>query len=106
MVTVGIRQLKSRLSYYVQLVEAGELIAIQVRNRVVGFFSNVQPETVVGPVKASWKKRDLQKKIEQWKNDGVLLSGGLCRDRPVQALKLKGDMTTTELIRSMRADEG
>lgn len=104
MVKVGIRELKARLSYYVQLVEAGELIAVQVRDRVVGFFSSLRPGEGGRP-KKSWKTKDLRKKIERWKQEGLLLSGGLCRPHSIQPIELKGDQTAAELIRKMRDEE-
>ena len=103
MIEVGIRELKSRLSYYVQLMQAGETVAIKVRNHVVGFLSKILPE-------GTDKKRDISRKraaqlIEKMKREGLLISGGLYRDIPFKRIKLKGDMTASELIRKMRDED-
>ena len=105
MVEVGIRELKSRLSYYVQLMQAGQVVAIKVRNKIVGFLSNLRPETKKKKGEKNWRPRDLKKKIEQWKTEGILLSGSLCKPRRIQSVTLKGKITTTDLLRKLRDEE-
>lgn len=105
MTEIGIRELKSRLSYYVQLMQAGELVAIKVRNRVVGFLSNIRPDFKEEGRGRSRRIGKLQKLIERWKNEGILLSGGLCRPRPIQPVPLKGEVSSTDLLRQMRDEE-
>lgn len=104
MIEVGIRELKSRLSYYVQLMQAGETVAIKVRDRVVGFLSHVLPQ------RATTKRERLSRRkvaalIERWKREGFLLSGGLYHHRPFKPVRLKGDLTASELIRKMRDED-
>ena len=104
MVEVGIRELKSRLSYYVQLMRAGETIAIKMRDHIVGFLTNMKD-----PKKADKRKQSrltLQRRIEQLKEEGFLISGGLCKHRRVKPVKmLPGGPSTTEIIRKMRDEE-
>ena len=83
---VGIRELKARLSYYVQLMQAGETIAIKVRNKIVGFFSNLKPSKKPKPKEMS--TRELKKKIEQWKKEGILISGGFYHHVPFKRVKM------------------
>lgn len=105
MVEVGVRELKSRLSHYLGLMQEGEMIAIKVRHRLVGFISNLRPETAQVSRSRRLQPRDLQRKIAQWKKEGVLLSGGLCRPHPFKPIPLKGRKTSTELLREMRDEE-
>ncbi len=103
MVEVGIRELKSRLSHYLQLMEAGETIAIKMRERIIGFLTNM---------KVSKKKphemslAQLKRKVEQLKTEGFLIRGGvgvkLSRFKPI---KLKGNLTASEMIRDMRDED-
>lgn len=101
MVSVGIRELKSRLSYYVQLAQAGETIAVMVRNRIVSFLSDRQP-SLENRLKRRHSRRDSGKLIQDWKRRGFLISGGLCRHRPFKPIPLAPGPTTTEMIRGMR----
>lgn len=105
MVEVGIRDLKGRLSYYVQLVQAGELVVIKVRNRVVGFLSNIRPSSTQEAKMKNWKPKKLQKKIEKWKNEGLLLNGGMCRPHPIQPIEFTKGETTSDLLRKIRDEE-
>ena len=105
MVEVGVRELKAKLSYYLQLMQAGEEIAIKVRHRVVGYLSRLSPPS---PKKGKIRRRgrrEMRSLIEQWKREGYLLSGGLCRYRPVKTSRMSPGPTSTEMIRQMR-DEG
>lgn len=107
MVEVGIRELKSRLSYYVQLMRAGETIAIKVRDQVVGFLSKVL-SSPVEPRDEKTKRRsrrDVARLLEKWKREGFLISGGLYRHHPFKPVRLKGDLTASELIRKMRDED-
>ena len=103
MIEVGVRELKSRLSYYLQLMQAGETIAIKMRHRVVGFLSNLKSEKK--PSKKELSRKALRCRIEELKKEGFLLSGGLGRLRPFKPVKLKGEFSSTELIRKMRDEE-
>lgn len=105
MIEIGIRELKARLSYYVQLMERGELIAVKVRDRVVGFFSNMKPYTLQGDKMKKVMTEKLFKKIERWKAEGILLSGGLCRPRKIEPVELKGSKTTAEFLKQIREGE-
>lgn len=105
MIEVGIRELKARLSYYVQLVQTGTLVAIKIRERIVGFLSNMKPETIEEKQFKSLRPKKIKKKIEQWKKQGILLSGGLCHPSSIQPIELKGNKTTTELLHQIRNEE-
>lgn len=101
MYEVGIRELKSRLSHYVQLVGAGETIAVKVRGRLVGFLSDQQP-VPERDLPGRRSRRNLKKMIEQWKQEGFLLRGGIYHHRPFKPVFLTPGLTTTEIIREMR----
>lgn len=101
MYEVGIRELKSRLSYYVQLAAAGETIAVKVRSRLVGFLSDQQPMPQ-RDLPGRRSRRDLRKRIEQWKQEGFLLRGGFYHHRRFKPVSLTPGSTTTEIIREMR----
>lgn len=101
MVEVGIRELKAKLSYYVQLMQAGETVGIKVRDRVVGFLSKLKPTSFRGMGKHP-KRQDIDKVIERWKREGFLLSGGPYRHRSVKKIRMKGDLTASALIRKLR----
>lgn len=105
MVEIGIRELKARLSYYVQLMEKGELIAIKVRDRVVGFFSNVKPYREEAKKVKMVKTKKIMKQISQWKAEGTIISGGLCRPRKISPVEFKGSKTTAEFLKGIREDE-
>ena len=101
---VGIRELKSRLSYYVQLMQAGETVAIKVRNHVVGFLSRFgSPPAEKQPIKKP--RKDIRKLVEKWKQEGFVVSGGPYRYIPFHPVKLKGDLTASEMIRQMRDED-
>lgn len=103
MVEVGIRELKSRLSHYLRLMETGETVAIKMRDRIIGFLTNM---------KGSKKKpeemslRALRKKVEQLKKEGFLRSGKVgAKMSRFKPMRMTPGPSTTELIRQMR-DEG
>ncbi len=104
MVEVGIRELKSRLSYYVQLMQAGETVAVKVRNRVVGFFSRLKPVTTKARSKAK-ARQDIDRLIEKWKKEGFIVSGGRYRHIPFKAVKMTPGPTASEMIRQMRDED-
>lgn len=104
MVEVGIRELKGRLSYYVQLAEAGELVAIKIRNRIVSFISNIKPmRKSARPRRRS--PQDIHQLVERWKREGFILSGGPYRPRSFKPIKMGPGSSTTEIIRQMRDKE-
>ena len=103
MVEVGVRELKARLSYYLQLVQAGEDIAVKVRDQVVGFFSARRPPSTHKSRFPS--RRDLQKKFDRFKAKGFVVSGGPYRNIPVKPIQLKGGVISTTILRALR-DEG
>ena len=104
MVEVGIRELKSRLSYYVQLMQAGETIAIKVRDQVVGFLNKMKPNS---PREASGRhpEKSLEKLLEKWRKEGRIWGGKPYRYRPFKAIRMTPGPTASEIIRQMR-DEG
>jgi len=99
MVEVGIRELKSRLSYFVQLMQAGETIAIKVRNHVVGFLTEQAPPQKQEDLSSDKK---LKTKIRELEKEGFLLPARKGRIKPFKPAKLKGDLDSTQLIRQMR----
>ena len=101
MVEVGIRELKSRLSYYVQLMQAGETIAIKVREKIVGFLTNMKLKKPKEPMRLA----KLDKTIAQLKKEGLLLSGGRCRMLPFRPVRMTPGSSSTEMIRKMRDEE-
>lgn len=99
MIEVGAKQLKSHLSHYLRLVERGETIAVKIRKRVVGFLSNLKPSL---DKEKELSIKELKKKIEQWKKEGMIYGGGIFKYKPVKRIRLKGDKTSTQMIREMR----
>lgn len=103
MIEVGVRELKSRLSYYLQLIQAGETIAVKVRDRVVGFFSQQRPSSLKAPRKKP--SVDMARLIDQWKREGFLLSGGRYRHIRHRMVRLKGDKTMSDIVRELRDED-
>lgn len=105
MIEVGVRELKAKLSYYLQLMQAGEEIAIKMRNRVVGYLSKLYP----GPLKrrraGKHTRHELAVLIEKWKREGFLLRGGTARLRPIKPVRMTPGPTSTEMIRQMRDED-
>jgi antitoxin (DNA-binding transcriptional repressor) of toxin-antitoxin stability system len=102
MVEIGIREFKARLSYYVQLMQAGETIAIKVRDRVVGFLSQSRPPSVKSPKTSPSSDDRFIKKLQA---EGRLWGGGRYHHRPFKPIRLTPGPTTTEMIRQMRDEE-
>lgn len=100
MIEVGTRELKSRLSYYLQLVQAGETVVVKIRHRVVGFLSKFRPDKAP----RAKRGRDDLKLIEEWKRTGFLQSGGpfVWHDSP--RVTLKGNKTLSQLLHELRED--
>lgn len=106
MTEVGIRELKSRLSYYVQLMQTGETVAIKVRNQVVGFLSKLQPfSQATNPKRHS--RSDINKLMKQWEKEGFLAKGynPHARMTPFRPVRFKGGKTSTQIIREMRDED-
>lgn len=106
MVEVGIRELKARLSYYVQLMQAGETVAIKVRDQIVGFLSKLQPfSQETNPKRRS--RSDIHKLMKQWEQEGFLAKGynPHARMTPFRPVRLRGSKTSTQLIREMRDED-
>lgn len=103
MITVGVRELKSQLSYYLKLMQEGEEIAIRMRDQVIGYLSNVQHEIKKKSARRR-SARDMKKIIEEWKKEGFVISGG-GKYQPCKGVKMTPGPTSTEIIRKMR-DEG
>ncbi len=104
MIEVGIRELKSRLSYYVQLMQAGETVAIKVRHHVVGFLSKLRPN-FSKEASGRQSRKSLEKMLEKWRKEGRIWGGKPYRYRPFKAVKMTPGPTASEMIRQMR-DEG
>lgn len=106
MITVGVRNLKAQLSYYLRLMMEGEEIAICMRDKVVGYLSNAQRELKKKAAKRR-SKRDLQKLMDEWKRDGFIISGGKVGVRwgPHKPAKMTPGISASEIIRKMRDEE-
>ncbi len=103
MVEVGVRELKSRLSHYLRLMEAGETVAIKMRDRIIGFLTNMKA------VKKKPKEMSLdalKRKVEQLKAEGFLVSGKVgVKMTPFKPVRMTPGPSTTEMIRQMRDEE-
>ena len=104
MIEIGIRELKSRLSYYVQLMQAGEVIGIKMRNQVVGFLSQLSP-AAWGKSKGRASQREWMKVLEKWKQNEFLLSSKPYRYPPVQPISFEGPEPASETIRKMLEED-
>lgn len=105
MISVGVRELKAHLSYYLRLMQEGEEIAIRMRDKVIGYLSNIQQERQKKSA-TRHRKRDLQKLMEEWRKEGFLISGGKpYRYRDFKPVKMTPGPSTTEIIRKMRDEE-
>lgn len=103
MIEVGVRELKSRLSYYLQLVQAGESIAVKVRDRVVGFFSRQRPVLSKGQRRKATVDWDTL--LDQWEREGFLISGGRYQHNTQRRIRLKGDKTMSQIVRELRDED-
>ncbi len=105
MTEVGIRELKARLSYYLQLMQAGEEIAITARHHIVGYLSKFCPPKSGKSKEKKRSKNEFQKLMEQWKKEGYLLSVARRRFKPFKPVKMTPGPSSTEMIRQMRDEE-
>lgn len=103
MVEVGIRELKNRLSHYVQLARAGETIAITMRDRIVGFISHLKPVSL--RLSKRRTRRDLAQRIERLKAEGLISSGGPYRHQRFTPVNSSPGPTMAHLIRRIRDEE-
>lgn len=104
MTTVGIRELKSRLSYYLQLMQTGEEIAITMRDQVVGYLSR-QSHKKQEKKKEKLEREKVEKILEEMERNGELVRGR-GKYRPSKPVKLRPGAPPIEtIIRQMR-DEG
>lgn len=106
MITVGVRELKAQLSYYLRLMQEGEEIAIRIRDRVVGYLSNVQHELRKRSAKRK-SRRDLEGLVEEWKKEGFIISGGKVGVKwgPHKPAKMTPGISGSEIIRKMRDED-
>ncbi len=106
MITVGVRDLKAQLSYYLRLMQEGEEIAIRMRDKVIGYLSNVQHELKKKSAKRR-SRRDLQKLVEEWKKEGFLVSGGKVGVKwgPHKPAKMTPGISGSEIVRKMRDED-
>lgn len=99
MIEVGIRELKARLSYYLQLVQVGETVAIKMRQKVIGFLSQLEPSTS----KRFSKKKNNRRQFEKLKAKGLILSGRPYRPSSFKPVVLKGEgPSISQIVRDMR----
>lgn len=106
MITVGVRDLKAQLSYYLKLMQEGEEIAICKRDKVIGYLSNVQREI---QKKSARRKshRDLKNLIAKWKKEGFIISGGKIGVKwgPHHPAKMTPGITGSEIVRKLRDED-
>lgn len=109
MTEVNIRELKSRLSYYIKLMQTGEVIVIKDRSKRVGFLTQ---EASRSKPDLSHKKRDLKKLktvLEQLKVSGLINSAEITNKlppfRPIKPSNPNVGYTSDELIRKIRDEE-
>lgn len=105
MIEVGVRELKARLSYYLQLMQAGEEIAIKMRHKVIGYLSKLYHSPLKKKRAKKHSRRELEALIDRWKQEGFLVSGGPYRYRPIKPIKMTPGPTSTEMIRQMRDED-
>ena len=104
MIEVGVRELKARLSYYLQLMQAGEEIAITARRHIVGYLSKFC-SPAPNKHKKKRSRREFLQLMEQWKREGYLTGVGRKPFRPFKPVKMTPGPTSTEMIRQMRDEE-
>lgn len=105
MITVGVRDLKAQLSYYLKLMQEGEEIAICMRNKVIGYLHNLEHER---KKKSSKKKSklDFQRLMDEWKKEGFIVSGGgPYKFRPHKPAKMTPGITGSEIVRKLRDED-
>lgn len=105
MITVGVRELKAQLSYYLRLMQDGEEIAIRMRDKVVGYLHSAQHWQQKRSEKKR-SKRDIQKVMDEWKKEGFIVSGGgPYKFLPHKPAKMTPGPTISEMIRKMRDED-
>lgn len=105
MITVGVRDLKAQLSYYLRLMQDGEEIAICLRDKVIGYLSNVQKGRKTKAIKRQ-SHRDFQKLVEEWKKEGFVISGGgKYRPLPHKPATMTPGISGSEIVRKMRDED-
>lgn len=109
MTEVNIRELKSRLSYYLKLMQTGEVIAIKDREKPIGFLTQEdhrKKETTISHENRDLKK--LKKTLEKLKASGVVKSAELTK-KPISFNPGKPNpnvvFDSTDIIRKMRDEE-
>ena len=89
MIEVGVRELKARLSHYLDRAASGEVIRVTDRGR---------PKATLGPATETAVERGIR---EGW----IRPANGKPLTFPRERFKGMGDRTTTEIIREDRDDE-
>jgi prevent-host-death family protein len=82
--TVGIRELKAKLSRYVEQVKAGETVTITERGKPVGRIVPVRPT--------------LEDKLQQLAEAGMLSWSGRKLEPRVPSIRPRGGRTVSELL--------
>lgn len=103
MIEVNVRNLKAGLSHYLKLMQAGELIAIKLRDHRVGFLSQEAPQK-----KESRKlmtSSHLEKLLSQLKTKGYIQQANHYRLKSYKPVPLKNGIPISKLIRQMRDEE-
>lgn len=106
MTAVGVRELKAKLSYYLQLMQAGEEIAIMVRNHVVGYLSRSQHTPSVRRTQSILKEKKIDDLFKKWEEEGYLRRRARAAGQlqPFTPIPMKEGPNTTEMIRALRDD--
>ncbi len=104
MTTVGIREFKARLSHYMQLVQAGEEIAITLRDQVIGYLSK-KSHRKEEKKEDKQKREDVEKILDEMERNEKLVRGR-GKYRPSKPVKLRpGAPLMQDLVRQMRDEE-
>ena len=103
MIMVGTRELKSKLSYYIQLMQSGEEIVITLRNKVVGYLSKNNP--LQKKNKKSPNKNKIDKIIKQMRDEGIILNATTRPYFPTKPIRLSKGKSAAEMIRELRDEE-
>lgn len=104
MTTVGARELKSRLSYYLQLMQTGEEIAITMRDQVIGYLSK-QSHKKQEKKKERLEREKIEKILDEMEKNGELIRGK-GKYHPSKPVKLgPGAPLMQDLVRQMRDEE-
>lgn len=84
MKTVGIAELKNRLSYYLRRVQRGESVLVRDRDRVIARLERVAPSAPAAEGDAEWLAR-LERRGVVRRGTGTLTPAWLARRPAVQA---------------------